>query len=81
MQGKLMSNTKENYKNLSKEDRLIVNTFLSPKNRLFNAIYDFVFGPMNRFLAYFETYGTNALVDTFNKNERRQARTKSEDPK
>lgn len=76
-----MSNTKENYKNLSKEDRLIVNTFLSPKNRLFNAIYDFVFGPMNRFLAYFETYGTNALVDTFNKNERRQARTKSEDPK
>jgi len=76
-----MYNTKENYKNLSKEDRLIVNTFLSPKNRLFNAIYDFVFGPINRFLAYFESYGTNALVNTFDRSERRQAKTKSEDTK
>ena len=57
----------KSYNNLSTDERASVDRFLPTWQRYLNNVYEFVFEPINRVLAYFEVQGTKRMIDDFDR--------------
>jgi hypothetical protein len=70
-----MPTSNQIYATLTKEDQANIDKLFSyPRlQRAMNAIYDTVFAPFNRMMAYFESSNTKTMIAEFEASEARRA--------
>lgn len=69
--------------NVDLEDQTILNQVVPGWARNLNAFYNTFFGPVNRFMSFFEKSYTNKIITNFEADEssRRARQARQQDPK